>query len=444
MNIIIRSLLTPVLLSGTFASAAETWSSFQNGGAVSLSSSAPVQPGELKWVADLPGYGQSTAVVYGKHAYVTTVEGDHKDDCHVICLKLTDGHISWIRSSANPSVQANTTMVSRAAPTPAVDENGLMCFFEGGRVVALTHAGEPRWTRDLVKDYGGVEVRHGLSASVEQDNNSVFIWVERSEDPYLVSLSKATGDVEWKVDGAGATSWASPRLVPVPDGHHLVLSANGHLLGLDPDTGEQLWTLGNISGNTTQTPMPLGHGRFLIGASTGRRASSAARAPESNGVIQIRKNDGGMWSADYVWHATRATSSFGSPIVHQGMAYFVNRRGVCYGLNAQSGEEVFAIRLSGSSWATPIALGEQIFFFGRDGKVDVLSMVNSMPSVTTWDGLPAPKESSGSTERQVQDQDAVRRRGPMSYGPVVYAATWCGDSFLLRRGSRLYAVAVKR
>ena len=82
-------------------------------------------------------------------------------------------------------------------------------------MVALTHGGDIRWERNLVEDYGEIEARHGLSASVEQDDEKAYLWVERSEQPYVLAVNKATGDTDWKVEGLGTTSWASPRLVPV-------------------------------------------------------------------------------------------------------------------------------------------------------------------------------------------------------------------------------------
>lgn len=426
-------LLVP-LAAWSSASAVEIWGSFQNGGRMTVAAEQSVQLADVKWSAGLAGYGQSSPVNWESLVYITTVEGENRDQYHLTAYQLADGEQVWQYSVANPSPRKNTTYLSRAAPTPAVDERGVVCFFEGGVVTALNHEGALRWERDLVADYGSLDARHGLAASVEQDDDSVFIWVERSEEPFVVSLNKQTGEQEWKAAGLGSTSWSSPRLVPVAGGKHLVLSAVGVLAGLDPDSGALLWQLDDISGNSTPTPLPLGDGRFLIGATVGRGESGGGRAAKSNGVVEIRPAEDGSWSADYLWRAKRATSSFGSPVVHAGVAYFVNRAGVLYGLDLGSGEELFAKRLQGSTWATPIAVGEQIFFFGRDGKVSVLAASDPKQTVTSWDALPAsPKEAQ---------EPAAERRSPMGSGPVLYAATWLGETVLLRRGDQLFAIGV--
>jgi outer membrane protein assembly factor BamB len=79
-----------------------------------------------------------------------------------------------------------------------MDGNGLICIFEGGNVVALTHAGEVRWERNLAQDYGAIDSRHGLAASVEQSEGAAFVWVERKTDPYAMALDKRSGETLWK------------------------------------------------------------------------------------------------------------------------------------------------------------------------------------------------------------------------------------------------------
>jgi outer membrane protein assembly factor BamB len=402
------------------ATAGENWSSFQNAGKVSMAADAAglTLSEEIAWSVSIAGYGQSSPVVWDGRVYVTSVEGPNKETYHVTAYGLRDGTELWQYDVANASPRENNNYVSKAAPTPAADADGLLCFFEGGNLVALTHDGRLRWERNLVDEYGDIGARHGLAASVEQDDDSAYVWVERPEQPYVLSVNKETGETNWKVDGVGATSWASPRLVPAGESRHLVLSAIGSLVGLDPASGETLWRLDGITGNSTPTPIPLGKGRFLIGATVGREEADTSGAAASNGVVAIGRTDTGSWQADYVWRAERATSSFGSPIAHGGTACFVNRTGVVYGLDVETGEERFARRLAGSTWATPLGEGERVYFFGRDGRVNVLSGGGESPDIALWDALPADPGAGG----------------------TLYAAAWCDGFVLLRRGDRLFAV----
>lgn len=425
------------------ALAADTWPSFQNGGhpGVQLDAGHALQfEEELTWSTPITGYGQSSPVIWDGHVYVTSVEGDQKQSCIVTAVDLASGERLWEGRLNNVMPQENNGYISRAAPTPAADARGVICLFEGGNLVALTHAGEMRWEKNLVAEYGNIGARHGLSASVEQDADAVYIWIERSDDPYVLCVEKESGEVRWKSPGLGTTSWASPRLVPVDEGSHLVLSGIGQLAGLDPQTGQRLWHMEGINGNSTPTPVPAGPGQFLIGATVGRGEDAGeGRSADSNGLVQIERSESGAWSADYAWRAQRATTSFGSPIPHQGTALFVNRTGVLFGLDLKTGKEQFTQRLGDSIWATPLSLGEQVLLLGKSGELHLLQGHPERPQISTTEPLPpetspAPAPTTGSPAG-----------GPPSPadGRVLYGAAWADGLLLLREGSRLHALRGK-
>ena len=307
-------------------------------------------PGWLQF----PGYGQSSPVIYGPLVVVTSIEGPEKEIGYVVGLHAETGDILWKREIKTASGTKNNNYVSRAAPTPIIDSKQITALFEGGNLLSLDHRGEILWQRNLVDDYGEIQSRHGLSASLEQNAESVYVWIERENNPYVMAVSKKDGQTRWKVPGLGTTSWSSPRLIPIEETTHLVLSGIGKLVGLDSQSGEIRWTIDDINGNSTPTPVPVGDGRFLIAATTGREGGGGDKAARSNGLIGIKRQDDGSYQADFLWRAKRATSSFGSPLAHNGLAYFVNRQGVIYCLDLESGEEKYAQRTADSVWATSV------------------------------------------------------------------------------------------
>ncbi|MFV0444631.1 MAG: PQQ-binding-like beta-propeller repeat protein [Planctomycetaceae bacterium] len=398
----------------------ENWPSFQNGGAsrAELPSGLTqgVKVGEVAWSRDLPGSGQSSPVTWEGSVYVTSASGPKLETLHVSAFRLTDGDPLWQFDAPNPSPVEDSGYVSRAAPTPAADERGVVAFFEGGLVVALNHEGEVRWRKNLIEEFGAIESRHGLSASVEQSDDLAFIWVERGTDPYVLAIDKQSGETRWKQPGLGATSWASPRLVPCGDDQHLVLSGSGLLVGLDPQTGERLWTLEGLSGNTIPTPMPLGNGRMLVGATDGRGEGNSSKNAETNGVVAIQKDSQGQWTANYVWRSQKAMSSFGSPIAHCGCVYIVNRSGVLTCLDQNDGTEYYTERLAGSIWATPVGLGKSLFVCCKDGPSQVLA--------------------GGREFRTIAELESTTPAGDSS--PVVnYGVALSGDRLLIRTGGGL-------
>ncbi len=384
----------------------------------------------IDWTAKIPGYGQSSPVVWGRRVFVTSVSGPMKENGHILAVDLGTGEKLWQYDLRTASGAANTNYVSRAAPSPVVDAEGLTVLFEGGNLLSLTLDGKLRWQRDLVADYGPVESRHGLASSLEHDDERVFVWMERQAEPYLLAVSKTTGETQWKSEGLGVTSWSSPRLVPVGKGQHLVLSGIGKLAGFDPENGERLWQFDDISGNSTATPMPLGDGQFLTGASEGRGEAADGNSAASNGLMRIEQDAAGKYSAAFVWRAKKATCSFGSPLVHDGHAYFVSRAGVVYCLDSKTGEERYVNRTASSIWATPIAVGGRIYLFGRNGTTTVLKSgpdFEKLAENQLWDDGPA-QPAAGQPD------------APAFGGPVLYSAAVIGNQILLRRGETLYCV----
>lgn len=429
----VRLIAGCVLISCTVSLADEgdtgKWSSFQNGGQMSVDAgSLPTEwtADSVAWTAKIDGYGQSTPIVDAKQIVVTSTSGDNKDNYHIIAFDTDSGRRLWRKDFTNPSPYKNSPMVSRAAPTPVADGDGYIVFFEGGLLVAIGRSGELRWKKDLVAEHGAISARHGLAASLEQNKDHVFVWVERMENPYLLALSKSDGKPVWKVPGVGATSWGSPRIVPTNHGDHLVCSASGMIAGFDPANGNRLWDFDGISGNSSCSPILVGPGRFLIGASAGRGGSEEAAAG-SNGVIGITKKDDGTFVADFVWKAKKASSSFGSPIVANGRACFVNRSGILFQLDAETGKQLSMARLGcGGIWATPLATAEHLYLFGSKGTTSVVSWADNKEIAKNrlWKAAPAAQG------------------GQRSFGSskVLYAAAAVNGRLILRRGDALYAM----
>ena len=424
------ALLFQVICFGLLVSviqAQDSWTAFQNGGPYDANVEVTTTYDWKKifgksWEIKLKGYGQSSPVCWQGHVYTTYVSGKNKDQCGVLAHRIKDGTLAWEISYPNPSPRESNVYVSKAAPTPVLDAQGITLLFEGGLLFSCTHDGKVRWKRDLRKEYGVIKTNHGLASSLEQSNDSIFVWIERADDPYLLSVDKATGRNRWKVSGIHATSWASPRLVPVGSQKHLVLSGIGKLVGMDPLTGRKLWEFDGISGNSTPTPMPVGDGLFLMGATVGSRNTGGTTAHESNGLVRITPQGEKDFDVAYAWHCKRATSSFGSPVACGKMAYFVNRSGVLFAVDLKTGEEVYNQRLPASIWATPIRVGNSLLFACKNGTIQVIAMGPTYQKLAQHEVWKSPEAPA---------------RGGSFGGSVLYAAIAIEKSIIFRRGDVL-------
>ena len=251
------SIISISLLVATQSILAQSWPSFQNGGVVQNANwKIPTSwspDSNILWESPLVGYGQSTPIVFKDRVYITSVAGENKETVNVEAFRIADGKRIWHYDRSNSTLERNTVMVSRAAATPVVDEKGVIAFYEGGNLVALDHDGKLRWEIDLTTKYGLLKARHGLASSLEQDSDHVFVWAQRIEHPFVLAISKSDGKTIWKKETKAGTSWGSPRLIQVDNEKHLVLSSSGSIIGLNPSDGERLWTLEDISGNSSST-----------------------------------------------------------------------------------------------------------------------------------------------------------------------------------------------
>jgi outer membrane protein assembly factor BamB len=396
------------------------------------------------WVYALQGYGQSSPVVWGDTVYVSSVRGAMKETLLVTAVKISTGTKLWEYTMETPRQSENADYFSRAAPTPIVSDAGIVVWFENGDLLALDHAGNLQWHVDLVEQHGPIQSRHGLSASLAGNNDRVVVWVQRDQSPYLLSLHRANGQTAWKRDLEPGTSWSSPTLLPVnATESHLVLSLGGSaggpngstpgkLVGLHPETGETLWELAGLTGNTTPTPTLVRPGSFLVGASAGREGGPSKEAVASNGLVTVQQLEG-RWIAEFAWRSTRATCGFCSPIAHAGLAYFVDRRGRMFCLDAATGEELFSENLGHPVWATPLAIGNRVYFVGEEGMTTVIEADRTFKKL-------AFNELWKSEPPAAQENNAQSMLGRTRQ----YAVVAVPNSLFIRRGDQLFCLRPSR
>lgn len=420
--------------------AEEHWPAFRgNGDSQSTLSGLPVQwslrgrsPGN--WERRLPGYGQSSPVVWGDRIFVTAVSGEKKEHLHLLAVNLADGQILWQRDFAASQQIPDRDSVSRGAPTPVATADRVFVVFESGDVAALTHAGEVLWQRSFVNDYGELQGPHGYASSPVLVDNLLILQVAHAGPSYILALDTHTGENRWKVDHPSQTGWSSPVAYDCGSQKGVIVSTAGLVRGLDPLTGEELWRVSAIQGNSTATPTvfqdlvvigtsePRG-GESGEGGRPPRRApATSENAPDSEavpqsppGCVAIRLGGTGDISETHVvWRADKVASGYASPVVAADCVYFVNRVGGLQCVNLKSGQLLWQQRLPGQVWASPVAHAGQVTFFGKDGAVI---------------SIPAGKENPVWAESSLSATD------------VVYGVAAVQNSWIIRTGRTLLRIS---
>ena len=175
----------------------DVWPAFRgSGNSISAAKALPLKwsPTEnVAWTVELPGYGQSSPVVWKDRVFVTSAEGESKDTLHVLRLDLATGKEAWRKSFPNAQRVKATDYVSRSAPTPVVTADRVFALFESGDLLALDHAGKQVWRRNLEADFGPLRGNHGLGTSPVLAGDTLLVLVAQGTS-YLLAVDAATGE----------------------------------------------------------------------------------------------------------------------------------------------------------------------------------------------------------------------------------------------------------
>jgi len=318
----------------------------------------------------------------------------------VLAFDLDSGRELWQREWSSSFPEQDTDYVSKAAPTPAVDAERVYVLFESGDLFALSHVGKEIWHRAITRDFGPFEGNHGQGSSPLVAHNAVVVLVDHKGPSYIVAFDQADGTTRWRTDRSTSSAWSSPVLVERHGKGEVITRASGSVIAYDPTDGSVRWSHEGLDGNNV--PSPTTDGSLVL---VGTRKKGA------NLALRVAADD----TTAVAWTSPVATSAFGSPLLHQGRAYFVSDAGIAYCHRLDSGELLWDERIGDSTWAAPLAAGERVYLFSKNGQTTILR------SADTFEVL-------ARNTLEVDPKDRL-------YGYAV-----AKDRFVFRFGSRLLCV----
>ncbi|MFO0818138.1 MAG: PQQ-binding-like beta-propeller repeat protein [Pirellulales bacterium] len=370
----------------------------------------------IAWRVCVPGRGQSEPIIWQDRVFATSVTDT--PSLVITCLRLADGSSLWQKKwTTNRRIQIGEDYAN-AASTPVCDSRRVYAGFETGDILALNHAGEECWRRNLQDDFGEYQIESGWASSLAQDDALVFVLVDHEKGSYLIALSKESGATVWRSPRTQRSSWSSPVLATIDGASQLVVNSGGSVDGYDPASGRLCWRTEGLTGNFCPSPRAAGDGLFLIGACLEDQSIDPQQAWRSNVAVRIRR-EGREWSAHPAWSLPGGASFYTTPAAHNGAAYWIDRRGLVSCVDLTTGKLNYSHRLTATCWASPLCVGGRVYLFNRRGVTTVLAAGAQLAELSinrlTLDAADAP--------------EAVE--------PALYAATGVNGSLLLRTDSRI-------
>lgn len=352
--------LTPVL--------AGDWNRFRGPDGSGISSDAPPplrwdDETNLKWKTPLPGPGSSSPIVTGERVFVTCYSGAGGSLARqVVCVDRNTGDVVWSKSidAAQPEDPYNGYLTEHgyASNTPVTDGERVYAFFGKGGVYAFDLDGNQLWQVSVGTQSSNR--RWGSAASLVLYGEMVIVNAA-DESRSIRALDRETGEEVWNCDSDMLElAYGTPTLVPTESGTELVIGVPGEIWGVNADNGKLRWYAEtNLTGNICPSVV-AGEGVVYL---FGGYRSSGSHAFRPGGRDDVT-------ASHEVW-STRNSSYVATPLLHEGHLYWVDDRGLAFCVSAESGEEIYRVRLEGLAgegkpvYASPVLVDGKIYVVSR-------------------------------------------------------------------------------
>jgi outer membrane protein assembly factor BamB len=155
-----------------------------------LVNSWPADGPPVVWTASGLGAGFGSMAVAGDRVFL---QGSRGGNSIVIALNRADGKEVWSKALG---ASGSNDRGSGPRSTPTVDGDRLYVLTEGGDLACLKTDGTAVWQRNVLRDFGGSQIRWLLSESPLVDGPHVVV-TPGGPGATMVKLDKMTGKTVW-------------------------------------------------------------------------------------------------------------------------------------------------------------------------------------------------------------------------------------------------------
>jgi len=348
-------------------------------------------PPEMLWKIDIGDAWSGFAVVNG---YAVTQEQRGQHEC-VTCYNVLTGELVWIYQV--PRRHEDALAMGKVGPraTPTIHQGRVYTTGGNGILDCLDgRDGSLIWSAD-VPGLVGIDLiprtnSLGLAYAAE---NSSLMW-GRSCSPLiykdmiivtaggplglkagdidptctLIAFDLITGEEIWR-GGSRAISYGSPSLATVAGKTQIVVVAEQHAVGHDPDTGEELWSFERPGSSSAEANCSqvnhIGGNRFLL--TKGYKLGGE--------LISVQQNDAGAWDVTSLEkNKRRLNTKMTNPVVADGFAWALsNGFFSCVSLAGEQPLKRTWRQRTKYGHGQLLAVGDKLLIHGEDG---VLALAN--------------------------------------------------------------------
>lgn len=258
---------------------------------------------------------------------------------------------------------------SYASPTPVIDGPNIYCHFGTyGTFCVDRKSQQIVWQRTLSLDHS---VGPGSSPLI--DGPRLILIQDGMEHRYVAALDKLTGETLWKTDrpkmdaptGDQKKSYCTPIKITDAGGREqLICMGSQWIVAYQSETGDEIWRLYHGKGFSV-VPRPVyADGIVYFATGFGKPQLWAVKVDGSGDVTDTH----------VVWSIAKGIPAKPSPVIRDGLIYVIDDNGVASCFDAATGETVWKQRIGGKFSASPLMIGDRIYFGSHEGLVTVVSV----------------------------------------------------------------------
>lgn len=343
----------------------------------------------VAWKTELPGRGHSTPVMNGDTIWLTTaievaakpedVERRLKEntgDQPVTVLESVSVRAIGVDAMSGKILQDIELLKvkepqwahqlnSYASPSPLIEGDRLYAHCGSFGTACLdTKTGKVLWRNQELH----VMHENGPGSTAVPWKNLLIAHFDGSDQQFIAAFDKDTGKVVWKTVRSGEMdprpqqrkAYGTPLVVDMNGQATVVSPAANWVYGYDAATGSELWKVpyGELGFSMSVRPVADAE-RVYISTSFGKSQ-----------MIALRYAD--LKTPEIIWRNNKNAPKMCSPVLVDGLLFYVDDGGIVTGMEAATGEVLFRERLGGKFSASPIAAGGKIYFSSREGVTSVI------------------------------------------------------------------------
>ena len=232
----------------------------------------------LAWKAGGAGEGFSSFAVAQGRLYTLGARGERE---YVMAFDIATGKRVW--EAPNGSRLSNDRGDGPRS-TPTIDGNRVYAFGGSGDLTALDAAsGKVAWTVNVIRDFGGQNIRWGLSESPLVAGDRIIVSPGGSGSA-IVAVNKADGKLLWKSQ-ADQAGYSSAVLHEVGGIRQAIVFTGQRALGIDVSNGNLLWSYDRVSNRVANIATPIVRGDSVFLSSDYGTGAALLRLTRTGGSV---------------------------------------------------------------------------------------------------------------------------------------------------------------